>query len=118
MEPTAGNLPQLFIVQISSNFVLKRPVRPWHEGRSVQHGVLFEKGLDSLAMPIGMEKQATEVLLLITPILAIGFHISSLSDHKSESASTDGRNMIESIVGEPISVEHWLRVCALTVCTK
>jgi hypothetical protein len=71
---TSGDLPQLLIGQISADFVLKRPAMPWHKGRGVQHGVLFEKGIDGVRMPIGMEQKVTEVLLLITPILAIGLH--------------------------------------------
>ena len=40
----------------------------------MQHGVLFEKGLDGVVMTIGMEEQAAEVLLLITPVLTVDLH--------------------------------------------
>ena len=76
MQATAGDLPQFLIGQISANFVLKRPARARHERGGVQHGVLFEKGMDGVGMPIGMEEQVTEVLLLIAPILAIGLDAS------------------------------------------
>src|SRR5688500_11076761 len=90
MQATARGLPQLRIGHIRADLVLKRPVIPWHERCRVQHGVLCEKGLDRVGMPIRMEEQATEALLLIAPILAIGLPVASLSDHGAVGGSADG----------------------------
>lgn len=76
MQAPAGDLPPLLSGQIGTNCVLKRPANPRRAGDSVQHGMLLEKGLAGLGMSRRIKKQATEVLLLITPILAIGRPVS------------------------------------------